>query len=76
MQYQEKQIESVQTLINASIVECCGALENDITIGSAKAAGGELVIGQDEVVQVQVVITRHKEDFVGDFDMNVTRIQY
>ena len=75
MQHQEKQIESVRTLITASIVECCGALENDITIGSAKTSGGELVIGQEEVVQVQVSITRHKPDFIGDFDMNVTRIQ-
>ncbi|CAL2084974.1 hypothetical protein [Tenacibaculum sp. 190524A02b] len=72
MEQQSKQLQSISNIIYSSILECSKELEGDKTISSVKMSGGNLVLEANELVQIQIKITRDEESFIEDFDKVVS----
>ena len=63
----EKLIDSLY--LKGAIKECAEKLAENKDNYAFSTACGSLVINENEEIQVQVIVTRKKEDFLGDFDV-------
>lgn len=63
----EKLIDSLY--LKGAIKECAEGLAKNYQSNAYSTACGNLLINENEEVQVQVIVTRKKEDFLGDFDI-------
>ena len=63
----EKLIDSLY--LKGAIKECAEKLAEYQENYAFSTSCGSLVINENEEIQVQVIVTRKKEDFLGDFDV-------
>ncbi len=63
----EKIIKSL--FLEGAVKECAVELEKDNSVDAFSTACGSLILNETEEVQVQIIVTRKREDFLGDFDI-------
>ena len=63
----EKLIKSL--FLEGAVKLCAEELEKTKTVTAFSTSCGSLIINENEEVQVQIIVTRNKEDFLGDFDL-------
>jgi len=67
----DKLIDSLWTKV--AIKQCAEELQQNTDVDSFETKCGDLVIGNNEEVQVKVIVTRKKDEFIGDFEMIARR---
>jgi len=69
MKHLEALIDSLWT--KKSIEDCAVALNENKTLAHTKMSAGTLILDNGEEVQVQVIVTRQKDEdsLLGDFEM-------
>lgn len=63
----DKLIKSL--FLEGAVKQCAEELEKDKSVDAVSTASGILLVNENEEVQVQIIVTRKREDFLGDFDM-------
>ena len=67
MQHLEKLVKSLFT--EGAIIELAKKLNENKDVDAFSTSSGSILLDENEEVQVQIIVTRKKEDFYGDFDI-------
>ena len=67
MQHLEKLVKSLFT--EDAIIELANKLNDNKEADAFSTSSGSILLDNEEEVQVQIIVTRKKEDFYGDFDV-------
>jgi hypothetical protein len=67
MEHLEKLVKSLFT--EGAIIEIANKLNDNKEADAFSTSSGSILLDNDEEVQVQIIVTRKKEDFYGDFDV-------
>lgn len=66
-QMKERLIESL--FIKQAIKECVKILEKNTEYCASETSCGRMLIGEDEEVEVRIVVVRDEKSFLGDFEI-------
>jgi hypothetical protein len=67
MEHLEKLIKTL--FLEGAVKELAENLNKSVDVDAFSTASGNILLDNNEEVQVQIIVTRKKEDFLGDFEV-------